>query len=438
MDRTGLPLRLVATGFLALLCGAAHASDGLAACRTLSLQACPDPLDATLPAAHDMLTWDVDARVIGFRNNWRMYRGDAFHAAGTPSSLPRAPEPMPAVRYTSGHQPHDLVDYLERQRARGLLLIKDGRIAYEFYGHGNTERTLWTSRSVAKSVVSVLVGIAVAEGSIHSVQDPITRYLPELRHTAWDGVSLHQLMTHTSGTQWNENYADPNSDFARMTYCEARPDPYPCILHLVRNLPRRQDVQPGEVWSYNTAGAWLVGRILERATGMTIARYLETRLWSREPMERDGVWHALDPGHVDMGGHGFNATLRDWGRFALFVERGGRLADGTRLLPEDWVRRSTTWTHAKGSVTPDAPDGQYGYQWWYAGLRPELGDQDGALTVARRSFWAEGIYGQAIAIDPVEHVVMVQWSTWPDAAPGEETYEEQVLFFAAVVNALHR
>ncbi len=438
MDRIGQPLGIMALAALGLFGGRALADDGVATCATLSMRTCPEPIDAALPPAHDMLSWDVNARVVGFRNNWRMYRGDVFHAAGTPAPLPRAPQPMPAVRYASAGNTHDLEDYIAHQRVTGLLLIKDGRIAYEYYGHGNTEHTLWTSRSVAKSVVSVLVGIAIAEGSIHSVDDPITRYLPELRHTAWDGVTLHQLMTHTSGTQWNENYADPASDFAKLTYCEAGQDPYPCVMRLVRALPRREGVRPGEVWSYNTAGAWLVGRVLERATRTTIAHYLETHLWQREPMERDGVWHALEPGHVDMGGHGFNATLRDWARFALFVERCGRLADGTRLLPADWVRRSTTWTKARGSVTPDAPDGQYGYQWWYSGLRPELGDPDGTLAVARESFWAEGIFGQAIAIDPVEHVVMVQWSTWPEAAPGHEMDEEQVLFFAAAVHALHR
>ena len=87
-------------------------------------------------------------------------------------------------------------------------------------------------------------------------------------------------------------------------------------------------------------------------------------------MQSDGVWEALIPGQVDMGGHGFNATLRDWGRFGLFVANGGKLEDGQSLLPPEWIRQSTTWTRAKGSVTPATPDGQYGYQWWYVGVLP--------------------------------------------------------------------
>ena len=209
-------------------------------------------------------------------------------------------------------------------------------------------------------------------------------------------------------------------------------------MRLISSRPRREAVAPGEVWSYNTGGAWLVGRLLEQATGMPIARYLETRVWRREPMERDGVWQALLPGKIDMGGHGFNATLRDWGRFALFVERGGRLEDGTQLLPDGWLQEATTWTRARGSVTPETPDGQYGFQWWYNPGESVAGDPDGVRAVARDSLWALGIYGQAIAIDRVAHVVMVQWSAWPAASPEDGTANEMPAFFAAAVHALDR
>jgi CubicO group peptidase (beta-lactamase class C family) len=110
------------------------------------------------------------------------------------------------------------------------------------------------------------------------------------------------------------------------------------VLQLVRSLRRMPRVKPGDVWSYNTGGAWLAGRLLEQATGMTIARYLETRVWSRFAMESDGVWEALVKGQIDIGGHGFNATLRDRGRFGLFVADGGKLPSGDSLLPSDWLK----------------------------------------------------------------------------------------------------
>ena len=433
---------LVAVGLAGPASAANPANDprsALMQCMAVGLAVCPQPFDPDLPAAKDMLVWDQQSRLIGFRNTYRLYSGDAFRTlGGTAFPLPRAHYSLPSLQYELGGKTYRLHDYLRRQSVTGLLILKSGQVVMEYYGGGNSDRTLWTSRSVAKSVVSILVGMAIKEGLIGSVSDPITLYLPELRGSAWEGVTLRDLLQHTSGVIWNENYADPTSDFARLTRCEASPDAYPCVLQLVSSLNRKPGVKPGELWSYNTGGAWLVGRVLEQATGMTIAHYLETRLWSRFAMQRDGVWQALVKGRVDMGGHGFNATLRDWGRFALFVAGGGKLASGEQLLPSDWIAQSTTWTRAKGSVTPATPDGQYGYQWWLAAIDPHRHSADEALPTEQHTFWAEGIYGQAIAINPTEQLEMVQWSTWKDATGKGSLGDEQVLFFNALARALRR
>ena len=409
----------------------------VARCDAVGLSACPKPFDAVLPSAADVLSWDQHTRVIGFRNTYRLYKGDAFRTlGGKVYPLLPASYKLPMTHYQMNGRAYLLDDYLHRQSVTGLLILKNGRIVYEYYGNGNGDQTLWTSRSVAKSVVSILVGMAVKEGLIHSVGDLVTRYLPELKGTVWEDVTLRDLLQHTSGVAWNEDYADPASDFARLTHCEATPAAYQCVLQLVSTLKRKPGVRPGDLWSYNTAGAWLVGRVLEQATGMTIAKYLETRLWSRFAMERDGVWEALVQGQIDMGGHGFNATLRDWGRFALFVAEGGRLSSGEQLLPPDWIEQSVRWTKAKGSVTPATPDGQFGYQWWFSGVDPRRRGADSAMHTAKQTFWAEGIYGQAIAINPVEKLVLVQWSTWKEAETPDSLYEEQALFFDAIARAL--
>lgn len=407
-------------------------------CVRWGLAACPQPHDPVLPDPANMLVWSPRERVIGFRNTFRMYQGDVFH--GDPARaypLPRASRPLPPIEYEMQGRRYGLADYLARQAVTGLLILKNGSIVHEYYGAGNTAETLWTSRSVAKSVVSILIGIAIQEGAIRSVDDRITRYLPALEGSAWQQVTLRELLQHTSGVAWNENYKDPNSDFAKLTRCEAGADPYDCVLRLVRSVKRRPGVAPGEVWSYNTGGAWLAGRLLERATGMPLARYLQTRIWSRFAMQSDGVWESLIPGRVDMGGHGFNATLRDWGRFALFVAGGGRLPSGERLLPADWIQESTRWTQAKGSVTPATPGGQYGYQWWFQGDSGS-GAHGSATRTAQRTFWAEGIYGQSIAIDPKDHLILVQWSVWKDAEMPEAFYDEQALFFDALARGLQR
>jgi CubicO group peptidase (beta-lactamase class C family) len=403
-------------------------------CAVLGLKPCPEPYDARIPDPKDMLLWSQPERVIGFRNTYRMYGGDVFRVGeGRTYPLPPARRPLPSISYRLKRRRYGLEDYLRRQSVTGLLVLKDGAVAYEFYGNGNTDKTLWTSRSVAKSVVSILIGIAIRDGAIKSVNDPIVDYLPELRDSAWRDVTLRQLLQHTSGVAWNENYADPSSDFARLTRCEAAREAYDCVFGLIRSVKRRSGVLPGERWSYNTGGAWLAGRVLERATGMPIAAYLQARIWSRFAMESDGVWEALLPGRVDMGGHGFNATLRDWGRFALFVSRGGELPSGERLLPPDWIRDSTNWTRAEGSVTASTPDGQYGYQWWFLDTASPT---ERVTETAKQSFWAEGIYGQSIAIDPSRKLVLVQWSTWEKAEMPDAFYDEQAVFFDAVSRSL--
>ncbi|HVW70552.1 MAG TPA: serine hydrolase [Steroidobacteraceae bacterium] len=431
-----LPLSLAAAAANTTSAAAIGSPDtNLATCREMGLRKCPTPFDAVLPEPKDMLTWSQDQRVIGFRNTYRQYKGDVFHAdPAHVYPLPAASAPLSSVHYSMDHRDFGLADYLQHQSVTGLLILKDGHIAYEHYARGNTDSSLWTSRSVAKSIVSVLVGVAIKEGRIRSVDADITEYLPELKQTAWDGVSLRNLLQHTSGVQWNENYADPKSDFAELTRCEASKEPYACVMKLVSSVKRKPGVKPGEVWSYNTGGAWLAGRVLEKATGTTLAHYLETRLWQRFGMESDGVWEALVPGKVDMGGHGFNATLRDWGRVGWFVAEGGRLPTGEALLPDDWLAQSTHWTRARGSVTPATPNGQYGYQWWHLG--PPAGSSAAVEATAERTFWGEGIYGQALAVNPRAHLVMVQWSTYQEADGPDSLSDEQLLFFHAVEESL--
>lgn len=333
-------------------------------CRAIGLSECPLPFDTALPFPSEMLQWDQATRLVGFRNNYRLYPGDVFINRGaTPFPLRSLDRKLPNVTYRLNGQDYSLEDYLRRQDVVGLLLLRNGKIVYEYYGRGNGPTTLWTSRSVAKSVTSILIGMAIKEQVIPSLDISLVAYVPELAGTAWDGVSLRQLLSHSSAVAWNENYADPESDFAHLTSCEARTEALDCIMTLLRGLKRREGHQPGDIWAYNTGGAWLAGLLLERATHMTLAAYLESHLWSRFAMERPGVWQALVKGKTDMGGHGFHATLRDWGRFGLFVSRGGKLADGSETLPADWLALSTRWSRLPGSVTNATPDGQFGLQW---------------------------------------------------------------------------
>lgn len=205
----------------------------MAACHGTDLNQCPAPFDATLPDTHSMLTWSQADRVVGFRNDYRNYAGDVFrHGKATP--LLAAEKPLTDARYQVNGKTYTLQDYVKRQNVSGMLVLKDGKIAWKYLGEGNTDSTLWTSRSVGKSVVSALVRVALKEGKIHSLDDLITRYEPDLKGTAWDGVTLRQLITHTSGVAWNEDYTNPQSDFAQLTECEAKPGTYDCVRKLVK------------------------------------------------------------------------------------------------------------------------------------------------------------------------------------------------------------
>ena len=419
----------------ALVVGSLISPAAMAACNGTGLDACPAPFDAKLPDAHTMLTWSQADRVVGFRNDYRNYAGDVFRH-GNASPLLAAEKPLTDARYQVNGKTYDLDDYLKRQNVSGMLVLKDGKVAYKYLGEGNTDSTLWTSRSVGKSVVSALVGVAIKEGKIHSLDDLVTQYEPDLKGTAWDGVTLKQLITHTSGVAWNEDYTNPTSDFAKLTECEARPGTYDCVRTLVKGLHRAHPA--GESWSYSSGGAWLLGDVLERATGMTLAAYLEKSIWQPYGMASDGVWHAYSKGEHDVGAHGFNATLEDWGRFGQFILHNGTLPGGKPILPEGWVKQSADWTQAKGSVSAAHPNGLYGYQWWNNEVPVNAASVEPKVEHSLKgSLWALGIFGQMIMVNQKENLVIVQWSTWPQAEPSFSAQPlEASLMFSAIANAL--
>ncbi|HHA2338287.1 serine hydrolase domain-containing protein [Enterobacter ludwigii] len=427
--------RTLLAGVVISLCSGLFAPVALAACDGTDLNTCPAPFDKQLPDTHMMLTWSQADRVVGFRNDYRNYAGDVFHH-GNATPLLSAEKPLTDARYQVNGMTYNLQDYLKRQNVSGMLVLKDGKIAWKYLGEGNTDTTLWTSRSVGKSVVSTLVGVALKEGKIRSLDDLVTQYEPDLKGTAWDGVTLKQLITHTSGVAWNEDYTNPASDFAQLTECEAKPGTYDCVRKLVSGLKREHPA--GQHWSYSSGGAWLLGDVLERATGMTLAAYLEKSIWQPYGMASDGVWHAYRKGQHDVGAHGFNATLEDWGRFGEFILHNGTLPNGKQILPDNWVKDASRWTQADGSVSDAHPTSLYGYQWWNNEV-PVTATKvvPAANESLKGSLWALGIFGQMIMVNQAENLVIVQWSTWPQAEPSFSAQPlEASLMFSAIANAL--
>lgn len=435
MNRKLLNRNLLA-GSIITLCSSALAPIAIAACLGTALNTCPAPFDTQLPDTYKMLTWSQEERVIGFRNDYRNYAGDVFHHGKT-TPLLAAAKPLIDASYRVNGKTYNLHDYLKRQNVSGMLVLKDGKVAWKYLGEGNKPTTLWTSRSVGKSVVSTLVGVAIKEGKIHSLDDLVTQYEPDLEGTAWEGVTLRQLITHTSGVAWSEDYTNPKSDFVQLTECEAKPGTYACVRKLVSGLHRANPV--GQNWSYSSGGAWLLGDVLERATGMTLAAYLQKSIWQPYGMASDGVWHSYSKGKHDVGAHGFNATLEDWGRFGEFIRYNGVLPNGKKALPDGWVALISDWTQAIGSVSAEHPQGIYGYQWWNNDVPVNARNvEPGPEASLWNSLWALGIFGQMIMVNQAEKLVIVQWSTWPQAEPSPDAQPlEASLMFSAIAKKLH-
>lgn len=310
--------------------------------------------------------------------------------------------------------------YMARHRVAGLLIIKNGRIVLERYALGNDERSKWYSFSVGKSVVSTLVGAALQQGHIRSLDQPVTDYLPTLSGTAYDGATIRHLLQMSSGVAWNEGYRDGTSDVSRMyeAIVAGRPGG---IVAVMKTLER--EATPGTKFLYKTGETHLLGEIVTAATGKRLADYLSERIWSRFGMESDGYWILESLDGQETGGGAVNFTLRDYGRFGLFI-LGGGMAAGEPILPEGWIEAAThpppdSPQVGYGKVVPGLPLG-YGYQWWSF---PPRAQATGIAALANHegAFAGEGIFGQFLYINPRENLVAVHWGAWPDPwMPDEE------------------
>jgi CubicO group peptidase (beta-lactamase class C family) len=272
------------------------------------------------------------------------------------------------------------------------------------------------SMSIAKSITSTLIGAAAKQGYIGTLSDLVTRYVPSLAGSAYEGVLVRDVLMMSSGVRWNETYTDPASD--RRQLLEAQIAQVPgSAMALMKALPRAAD--PGTVNTYSTGETQIAAEIVRSAVGRPLATYLSERIWSRFGMEADAKWWLDSPDGIEIGGSGFSATLRDYGRFGLFFLNTG-VAAGEAILPDGWIREATSPKVLRGG-TPLA----YGYLWW---TPTTLASQrDGAYS-------GRGLYGQRLYVNPVARVVIVVWGARPTPTGGEVINDW--VFFDAVVDAL--
>lgn len=343
-----------------------------------------------------LLFWTPHQQVAGYRNMDKLGPVRWIRAGDRPLALPEKPADLNSLAIPHADGTLIVADYLERQSVAGLLVIKDGAIVYERYRLGNDRDTRWISYSVTKSVVSMLVGAAIRDGYIESVDEKVTDYLPRMKGSAYDQARIRDLLQMASGVAWNETYDDPQSDINQTSWNTL------ALYDYLGDKPRTGE--PGTTFNYNTAETNLAGNLLRAAIGNNLSTYLQEKIWQPFGMESDAAWTLTEPGGGEFGGCCLNATLRDYGRLGLFALNNGRLADGTPVLPTDWMAEST-------QPSQGAP--YYGYLWW---LR-----EGGA-------FQASGIFGQAIYIDPSSNLVIALHSARPDASKAEDRALQAALF----------
>ena len=331
-----------------------------------------------------ILKWTPQQQAWGYRNMEKVGPARVVRRGARVFPLPVAARKIrPTITYKG--KTYTPESYMAAWRVSGLLVIKDGKVVLERYGLGRKPSERWTSFSVAKSMTSTLIGAAIQDGAIKSLDDPVTAYIPELKGSAYEGVTVRQLVTMTSGVKWNEDYTDMNSDVAKVGLSVLAPGVNPVVSYM-RRLPR--EAEPGTKFVYKTAETDLAGILLSNAVHMPMADYLSRKIWAPFGMEQDAIWAEDIAGH-ERGGCCMSMTLRDYGRIGMFM-LGDGMAGGKRVLPAGWVADATS-AHVK--------DPPYGYFWW----------------LTKGGYEAEGIFGQSISIFPSEHLVVVQNAAWPAA-----------------------
>ncbi len=356
-----------------------------------------------LPTNTDVLFWTVPQRDAAFRAMDRMpilVKSRVIPAGEKIYPLPKGDLLDVGV---------DVDAYMAKQRAAALVIVHDGKIRLEKYGLDFGPGGRWTSFSVAKSFTSTLVGAAIKDGYIKSIDDMVSDYIPDLRGSAYDNVTIRQLLTMTSGVKWNEDYGDPNSDVALFN--AHKPDPgVDATVSYMRKL--KPEAPAGTKWVYKTGETNLIGVLASSATGKSLSDYLSEKIWGPFGMEQDGSWLLGSTDH-EISGCCIQASTRDFARFGLFM-LGGGVVNGKSILPDGWIADATTKQADTGG-----PEYGYGYQWWTL--------NDGVFEALR-------IFGQGIFIDPKRKLIIASNSNWPQATDdqGGDQDKKRLAFYRQV------
>jgi CubicO group peptidase (beta-lactamase class C family) len=342
------------------------------------------------------------------------------------SPLLRAAQP-PAIAYRYQNTQYTLADYLERQRVTGLLVLQRGEIVAEHYRYGRQDDARFLSFSMAKSVTSLLIGLAQARGHITSLDDPADKYVKTLASSPYGATTLRQLLRMSSGLSFTERY-DGTDDLSRLARAGAGAAGADTPVDVLRSITERHTAA-GEKFVYASAETDVLGRVLTAATGKNMAELTSEWLWKPMGAEHDAFWRVGADGQEQAHG-AFNASLRDWARLGLLLANEGKVlgkAGMQQVLPRDYLLDATDPARQPPAFLPRkaTPYFGYGYQFWLLPLR-------------ERTFALQGIHGQTVYVQPSSGLVLVLTSVWESASGKQnpQPYEERDALWRGVLQSL--
>lgn len=363
-----------------------------------------------VPVTVQNLRWSMlneQVNSLMFRSMDKLFTTRTVPHAGTPWQFPREDRALD-FRYEFGGQSHTAEEGLERTYTNALLVMKDGRIVHETYRNNSDASTRFMGWSATKSLVSIMVGSALQQGLIRSLDDPIERYLPELAGGGYKGVTVRQTLQMRSGVDYEERYDFANPGIAATNHISALVKNATRFVDPARTIKRK--ARPGTLFEYKTLDTAVLGLLVERVSGMSLAAFMARNVWEPIGAEADGFF-IMDgqPGTGrEFSGAGFNATVRDLARVGQMMLDNGK-ANGRQVVPADWVALSTRPTEPVAF-----PALGYGMQWW---------------TLGEHSYSAMGLQGQYIFVDPPSRTVVVKMSYFPPA--DQQVSEETNAFLKA-------
>ena len=357
---------------------------------TLSAQTPGNTKNITLPSKDSFRTADLlfltpEKQLLYYQNAENILPTNKIEAGIKKHRLVEAPVDLSGISFRFKDTVRTMNDFINDTKAVGIIVLKNDTILFEKY-NGIDQHSKWINFSVAKSVTSLLYGVAIQDGYIRSLDQKVTQYIHELKGSVYDSVSLRDLLQMSSGVAWSDDTRDRESDLLKVGRLETTQG-WPAVAKYLSQL--KPAAAPGTKFNYNTMETNLAAIALTRAIGKPLATYLSEKIWKPFGMQADANWVKSRSLGIELGGCCISSSLRDYALLGLFALNNGVDLDGKQVLAPGWMKQSTTSSRSNPG---------YGYYWW--------------LSPTRRYF-ASGAFGQQVEFDPSQRIVVAIQSYWP-------------------------